>query len=185
MPRRDSTASRDRSPTSSLGTRTRARGHLGSAGRRALRCHRGQTARRASAHRSESSRTRWARRDVSRRGHRPGCNRPAPVSAPHASFSSLYCVAGTSRARDDAASMSLAHKAARGALWTVIASMGGRAIGVVATLVITRFPHPPQIGEVAAATVLAMSANWITIWGFGQYAVVHGRGEHALEVTSE
>jgi PST family polysaccharide transporter len=28
-----------------------------------------------------------------------------------------------------------------------------------------------------------MSANWITIWGFGQYAVVHGRGEKALEVT--
>ena len=79
--------------------------------------------------------------------------------------------------------MSLAQKAARGALWTVISSMGGRAIGVIGTLVITRFLHPRQIGEVAAATVLAMSANWITIWGFGQYAVVHGRGDNALEVT--
>lgn len=79
--------------------------------------------------------------------------------------------------------MSLAQKAARGALWTVISSMGGRAIGVIGTLVITRFLHPKQIGEVAAATVLAMSANWITIWGFGQYAVVHGRGEQAREVT--
>lgn len=79
--------------------------------------------------------------------------------------------------------MSLAQKAARGALWTVISSMGGRAIGVVGTLIITRFLHPKDIGEVAAATVLAMSANWITIWGFGQYAVVHGRGEHAREAT--
>ncbi|MDQ3337677.1 MAG: oligosaccharide flippase family protein [Myxococcota bacterium] len=79
--------------------------------------------------------------------------------------------------------MSLAHKAARGALWTVVSSMGGRAIGVIGTLIITRFLHPEQIGEVAAATVLAMTANWITIWGFGQYAVVHGRGEDALEVT--
>jgi PST family polysaccharide transporter len=50
--------------------------------------------------------------------------------------------------------MSLAQKAARGALWTVISSMGGRAIGVIGTLVITRFLHPSQIGEVAAATVL-------------------------------
>lgn len=79
--------------------------------------------------------------------------------------------------------MSLAAKAARGALWTVISSMGGRAIGVIGTLVITRFLHPHDIGEVAAATVLAMTANWVTIWGFGQYAVVHGRGVNALEVT--
>ena len=38
--------------------------------------------------------------------------------------------------------MSLAHKAARGALWTVVSSMGGRAIGVVGTLVMTRFLAP-------------------------------------------
>lgn len=79
--------------------------------------------------------------------------------------------------------MSLAQKAARGALWTVVSSMGGRAIGVIGTLVMTRFLHPEQIGEVADATVLAMTANWITIWGFGQYAVVKGRGPDALEVT--
>ena len=79
--------------------------------------------------------------------------------------------------------MSVARKAARGALWTVISSMGGRAIGVLGTLVMTRFLHPDQIGEVADATVLAMSANWITIWGFGQYAVVRGRGADSAEVT--
>ncbi|MEJ7600601.1 MAG: oligosaccharide flippase family protein [Kofleriaceae bacterium] len=79
--------------------------------------------------------------------------------------------------------MSVARKAARGALWTVVSSMGGRAVGVIGTLVMTRFLHPEQIGEVADATVLAMSANWITIWGFGQYAVVRGRGPDAAEVT--
>jgi lipopolysaccharide exporter len=79
--------------------------------------------------------------------------------------------------------MSLAQKAARGALWTVISSMGGRAVGVIGTLVITRFLSTEEIGEVAAAVVLVMSANWITIWGFGQYAVVKGRGADALEVT--
>jgi PST family polysaccharide transporter len=79
--------------------------------------------------------------------------------------------------------MSLAHKAARGALWTIVSSMGGRAVGVAGTLVMTRFLYPHQIGEVADATVLAMTANWISIWGFGQYAVVKGRGADAAEVT--
>lgn len=79
--------------------------------------------------------------------------------------------------------MSLAHKAARGAAWTVISSMGGRAIGVFGTLVMTRFLHPAQIGEVSDATIIVMTANWLTIWGFGQYAVVRGRGEDAAEVT--
>ncbi|MBA3451992.1 MAG: oligosaccharide flippase family protein [Deltaproteobacteria bacterium] len=79
--------------------------------------------------------------------------------------------------------MSLANKAARGALWTVVSSMGGRAVGVVGTLMMTRFLAPETIGEVADATILCMTANWLTIWGFGQYAVVKGRGDDALEVT--
>jgi lipopolysaccharide exporter len=79
--------------------------------------------------------------------------------------------------------MSLAHKAARGALWTVISSMGGRAIGVIGTLVLTRFLAPEVIGEVSDAAILCMTANWITIWGFGQYTVVKGRGADAREVT--
>jgi len=79
--------------------------------------------------------------------------------------------------------MSLATKAARGALWTVFASIGGRAVGVVGTLVMTRFLAPDVIGEVADATILCMTLNWITIWGFGQYAVVYGRGADAREVT--
>ena len=79
--------------------------------------------------------------------------------------------------------MSLAQKAARGALWTVISSMGGRAVGVLGTLIMTRFLAPEEIGEVGVALVVVMSANWITIWGFGQYAVVKGRGPDAAEVT--
>src|SRR5215510_4202359 len=78
---------------------------------------------------------------------------------------------------------SLASRAVRGALWTVISSIGGRAIGVVGTLVMTRFLHPEQIGEVSDATIIAMTANWLTIWGFGQYSVVKGRGDAAVEVT--
>ncbi|HEY1558057.1 MAG TPA: oligosaccharide flippase family protein [Kofleriaceae bacterium] len=79
--------------------------------------------------------------------------------------------------------MSLEHKAARGALWTVLSSMGGRAVGVVGTLAMTRFLHPEVIGEVSDATVVCMTANWLTIWGFGQYTVVRGRGRDEAEVT--
>jgi PST family polysaccharide transporter len=79
--------------------------------------------------------------------------------------------------------MSLAHKAARGALWTVASSIGGRAVGVIGTLVMTRFLRPDVIGELSDASILAMTANWLTIWGFGQYTVVKGRGADAVEVT--
>src|ERR1051325_7306746 len=79
--------------------------------------------------------------------------------------------------------MSLARKAARGAMWTVMSSVGGRAVGVLGTLVMTRFLHPDQIGEVSDATIITMTANWATVWGFGQYAVVKGRGADAREVT--
>lgn len=79
--------------------------------------------------------------------------------------------------------MSLAHKAARGALWTIVSSMGGRVIGVIGTLVMTRFLHPTQIGEVSDASIIALSASWLSIWGWGQYAVVRGRGPDAQEVT--
>ena len=79
--------------------------------------------------------------------------------------------------------MSLAHKAARGALWTVASSIGGRAVGVIGTLVMTRFLKPDVIGEISDATILCMTANWLTIWGFGQYTVVRGRGDAAREVT--
>jgi PST family polysaccharide transporter len=79
--------------------------------------------------------------------------------------------------------MSIAQQAARGALWTIASSIGGRAIGVLGTLIITRFIAPGVVGEVSAATILCMTANWLSIWGFGQWAVVRGRGEDAEAVT--
>ncbi len=61
--------------------------------------------------------------------------------------------------------------------------MGGRAVGVIGTLAITRFLAPEDIGEVSAAAILAMSASFFTTWGFGQYTVVKGRGAAKAEVT--
>ncbi|MBP9086970.1 MAG: oligosaccharide flippase family protein [Kofleriaceae bacterium] len=79
--------------------------------------------------------------------------------------------------------MSLAQKAARGALWTIATSIGGRVIGVLGTLIMTRFMAPDAIGEVSVATIIAMTANWASIWGFGPYAIVKSqKPEDAREV---
>ncbi len=79
--------------------------------------------------------------------------------------------------------MSLAQKAARGALWTIATSIGGRVIGVLGTLIMTRFMAPDAIGEVSVATIIAMTANWASIWGFGPYAIVKSqKPEDAPEV---
>jgi PST family polysaccharide transporter len=61
--------------------------------------------------------------------------------------------------------------------------MGGRAVGVIGTLAITRFLVPEDIGEVSAAAILAMTASWLTTWGFGQYTIVNARGAAKAEVT--
>ena len=78
--------------------------------------------------------------------------------------------------------MSLEGKAARGALWTVASSIGGRAVGVIDTLAMTRFLSTDEIGEVSVAVIMCMTANWLSVWGFGQYAVVNGRGDDRTEV---
>jgi len=90
---------------------------------------------------------------------------------------------GASGPLPSASSTSLGTRVARGALWTILTSIGGRAVGVLGTLVMTRFLHPDQIGEVSDASIIAMTGNMVSIWGFGQYAVVKGRGPDAAEVT--
>jgi PST family polysaccharide transporter len=59
----------------------------------------------------------------------------------------------------------------RGALWTVTSGMGSRAIGLIGTLVITRFIAPGEYGEVTVAAVLVMTANQFSTIGLGQYLV--------------
>lgn len=77
--------------------------------------------------------------------------------------------------------MSIAAKAARGAVWTILSSVGGRAIGVVGTLIITRYLDPDVMGEVGVAAILVTSINWLTTLGFGQYVIVRGRTEPGPE----
>jgi PST family polysaccharide transporter len=52
--------------------------------------------------------------------------------------------------------------------------MGTRVIGLIGTLYMTRLLRPDVIGEVASASVIAQTANWMSSWGFNQYMIVHG-----------
>ena len=67
--------------------------------------------------------------------------------------------------------MALVRDTVRGALWTIASGMGSRAVGLLGTLVITRFIAPTEYGEVTVAAVLVMTANQFSTIGLGQYLV--------------
>ncbi|MEQ9321476.1 MAG: oligosaccharide flippase family protein, partial [Polyangiaceae bacterium] len=69
--------------------------------------------------------------------------------------------------------MSLASKAVLGAIWTVSTSVGGRLLGLVGTLILTRFLAPAEYGAVSVAIVVVTTANFLSSAGFGQYVVAN------------
>lgn len=70
--------------------------------------------------------------------------------------------------------MSIIRAAASGAFWSIGIGVGARVVGLVGTLAITHYLSPEVLGEVAAATILAMTASWLSHWGFNQYVIVKG-----------
>ena len=77
--------------------------------------------------------------------------------------------------------MSLAHKAVRGAAWTIGSSIGGRIVGVVGTLVLTHFLAPEVMGEVGVASILVLTASQLSSVGLGQFVVAKpGAGRAAV-----
>lgn len=78
-----------------------------------------------------------------------------------------------------AASTTIGTRAARGAMWNVAASIGARVFGLVGTLYMTRLLSPDVIGEVSAAAILALTANWVTHVGFNQYMLTVAREDSA------
>jgi lipopolysaccharide exporter len=67
--------------------------------------------------------------------------------------------------------MGLVRDTVRGALWTISAGIGSRAIGLAGTLAVTRFIVPADYGEVTVAAVVVMTANQLSTIGFGQYLI--------------
>ncbi len=71
-------------------------------------------------------------------------------------------------------------RAARGAAWLISSSIGTRLIGLVGTLVLTKFIAPDSYGEVAAASILLLSANQLTTLGIGQYVIAKPDASRAI-----
>ena len=69
--------------------------------------------------------------------------------------------------------MSIEKTAARGVAWNVATGMGTRAVGLIGTLLLTRFIAPADFGEVSAAAVCVLSAKQLTSFAFGQYVIAN------------
>lgn len=60
-----------------------------------------------------------------------------------------------------------------GAMWNIATSFGARVMGLVGTLLITRFLAPDVLGDVNAAQIAAYTAYFASSLGLGQYLVSH------------
>ncbi len=66
----------------------------------------------------------------------------------------------------------LAKKTASGAMWTIAAGLGARVLGLVGSLLLTRYLAPEVYGAVNVAYVVVLTAYFATSLGLGQYVVV-------------
>lgn len=66
-----------------------------------------------------------------------------------------------------------AEKAAHSAAWTIVTSLGSRVVGLVGTLLLTRFLAPAEVGEVSAASVIVITLDMFLTFGVGMYLVAN------------
>lgn len=64
---------------------------------------------------------------------------------------------------------SIIRKTVGGAAWTVMTSVGSRAMGAIGTIVLTYFIAPEIAGELEAAYILVFSAHAFTAFGINNY----------------
>lgn len=76
--------------------------------------------------------------------------------------------------------MTLAHQAIRGAFWTISSGVGSRALGLVGTLVLTRFVAPHDYGEAAVAAVLVLMVQQFSTLGLGQYVIANPDADRSV-----
>jgi len=65
-------------------------------------------------------------------------------------------------------------KVAHSVSWNIFTGLGSRAIGLVGTLLLTRFIAPDEYGLVSAALITVMTAAYLTNLQFGQYIIMKG-----------
>jgi lipopolysaccharide exporter len=69
--------------------------------------------------------------------------------------------------------VSVGLRAFSGVLWTIATSIGSRMLGVIGTLILTRFIAPDAYGDVAVAAAVILTANQFSTLGVGQYVIAH------------
>ena len=69
--------------------------------------------------------------------------------------------------------MSLKRKTVLGALWTIGTGTGARVIGLIGTLLLTRFVAPDDYGQVMNTWIIIATVSSITSLGYGQYLVAN------------
>jgi PST family polysaccharide transporter len=69
--------------------------------------------------------------------------------------------------------MSIAKKAVRGAAWTISTSVITRGLGLVGTLLLIRYLVPEDYGEVAAASIVVLTASQVSTFGVGMYVIAN------------
>jgi lipopolysaccharide exporter len=69
--------------------------------------------------------------------------------------------------------MSIEKTAARGVVWNIATGVGARIVGLVGTLVLTRFIAPAEYGEVSAALICIQTASVLSFFAFGQYIIAY------------
>ena len=73
-----------------------------------------------------------------------------------------------------------AAKATRSVAWTILTSAGSRSIGLIGTLVLTRFLAPDVAGDVSAAHVVCISFNQFLTVGVGVYLIANPTAPRAV-----
>ncbi len=77
------------------------------------------------------------------------------------------------------APVSVAGKAVNGIAWNLSTGIGMRILGMVGTLVLTRFIAPYEYGEVSAASICVLTAAMFSTIGFGQFLIAKKAGPEA------
>lgn len=68
----------------------------------------------------------------------------------------------------------------RGAFWMILSNLASRMIGVIGTLVLTRYVAPAAYGDVAAASIWILTANQISTIGVGMYVIARPDSGRAM-----
>ena len=69
--------------------------------------------------------------------------------------------------------ISVARQAAKGVAWNMGTGVTVRALGLIGTLVLTRFIAPAEYGEVSAALICVLTATRLFTFGLGPYVIAH------------